>query len=75
MTSSFAPRQNPHAGGGEQNQRVVFAVLYAFHFEIAEGAENGQCRGRDHHHVHEDAEKIVANQATVREALRAISIR
>src|SRR6185295_472268 len=38
-----AAGQKHHTDGGEQHQRVVFAVLFAFNVEIASGDQDGEC--------------------------------
>ncbi len=55
-----------HAHGGEKNQRVVFAVLDVFAVEIIGRADDHQERDGFHHHVHEDAEAVDAQQARER---------
>ena len=58
-------RQDPHAGGSEQHQRVKLTALEIFVVEIIDGAEHAQ-RGRaDDHGVRENTEQVGANQLVV----------
>src|SRR6202041_3779341 len=58
-------RENPHPGRREKHQRVIFAALQPLIVEIFIRPENCDRRRSDHHHVHEDAERISANQSAV----------
>src|SRR5579862_620571 len=61
-------RKNPHSSRCEKHQRVIFAALQTFIVEIFIRAENCDRRRSDHHHMHEDAERISANQPAVSQA-------
>src|SRR6185437_915020 len=57
-----APEEH-HAHGGKQNQRVVFAVLFAFDIEVANGNRNRQRRGQEEERAKEERKSIDVHHA------------